>query len=437
MNTQHKEICPDCLNVLVFPAGSEIAFEIFQALKNQKRVNLIGGTSEDNHAELLFKKCLKDMPHVGKPGFMEHLNRLIKQNAVNYVYPAHDVVLAYLSKHVDELNAALVASPPDTVAVCRSKLKTYDYFRDCGFIPIQYNSADEIEEYPVFLKPAIGQSSIGAQLIHDRDELLRELSGGELKVISEYLPGKEFTIDCFTDRQGVLRIIKPRVRLRIRGGISVRSKLIDLEPEIEHIAQTINNRLTFNGAWFFQLKEDRSNTLKLLEIAPRISGTMGLSRGLGLNFPMLTLYNMLGLDIEIAANGYGLLVDKAFISRYISDVSFGYVYIDFDDTIIRGDEVNWEVMSFLYQMKNRGVPVCLLTRHEKDIHQTLRHFAISSILFDNIITIPPGARKSTYITRSDAIFIDDSFAERLEVAKEKHLPVFDVDTLEILMDWRG
>jgi hypothetical protein len=35
-----------------------------------------------------------------------------------------------------------------------------------------------------------------------------------------------------------------------------------------------------------------------------------------------------------------------------------------------------------------------------------------------------------------SIFIDDSFSERLAISNELDIPVFDLDAIESLIDWR-
>ena len=42
-------------NILIFPAGTEIAFEIYNALKYSKFVRLFGGTSVECHADFVFE----------------------------------------------------------------------------------------------------------------------------------------------------------------------------------------------------------------------------------------------------------------------------------------------------------------------------------------------------------------------------------------------
>jgi len=75
----------------------------------------------------------------------------------------------------------------------------------------------------------------------------------------------------------------------------------------------------------------------------------------------------------------------------------------------------------------------LVTRHEKDLEQTLRKFRIAD-LFDEVIQLRKGEKKSDFIKRPDAIFVDDSFAERQEVARKYGIPTFDSSMIEVLCE---
>ena len=63
---------------------------------------------------------------------------------------------------------------------------------------------------------------------------------------------------------------------------------------------------------------------------------------------------------------------------------------------------------------------------------TLAEARIAASLFDEIVHLQPGASKADYVTNR-AIFIDNHFPERLEVARRKGVPVFDVDAVEFLL----
>ena len=428
MTTEHK--------ILVFPAGTEIAFEIHNALRNNKMVELYGATSVPCHANLLFKNCVDGLPFANDPLLIDALNTLIDKWGIEFVYPAHDDALLRLTKDQDQLHAKVITSTYFTVSICRNKAETYFYLRDAWYMPDVYWNDLDIKEFPVFLKPAVGQGSTGTKMVTNRDQLWDFLRTVRCEyVMCEYLPGKEFTVDCFTDRHGVLRYVGQRTRERIRSGIAVRSRFVKTEDNVMEIAHSLNERLDFNGAWFFQLKEDKNGELKLMEVAPRIAGTMGLTRNIGVNLPLLTLYNNLGMDVEIIKNPNELLLDRAFISRFQTDIDYENVYVDLDDTLIIKGKVNVYLLAFLYQCRDKGKNLILLTKHAGNAIQRLDDHSIDMNLFDSIINIPDWAEKSHFI-RPNSIFIDDSFAERKKVADAWGIPVFDTDMVESLFDWR-
>ena len=426
----------DVKNILVFPAGTEIAFEIHDALKNSKFVRLFGATSVPCHAEFVFQTCVTGLPFVDDPALIPALNRVIDAYGIDYVYPAHDSALLRFSEERDALHAEVIASARETVEICRSKTRTYRFLSGAPYLPAFYGSPDEIPGYPVFIKPAVGQGSQGARIIRDRSHLEEALSEGQEYTICEYLPGEELTVDCFTDRHGSLLVVSPRSRERIRAGIAVRSRNLPLTEDLQSIAEDINRRLSFNGAWFFQVKKNAAGQFRLLEIAPRIAGTMGLTRNLGINMPLLTLYNFWGIDVSLIPNREDLLLDRAFISRFQTDLSYSSVYVDFDDTLIVRGKVNAFLMMFLYQAFNQGKRLCLLTRHSTDIFADLEKACIPASLFSEIIRLDEAGAKTDYIA-PDSIFIDDSFSERKRVRDALGIPVFDLDMVESLIDWRS
>lgn len=131
----------------------------------------------------------------------------------------------------------------------------------------------------------------------------------------EYLPGKEYTVDCFTDRHGNLRVCSARDRGRIANGISVNTKLIHKQ-EFSEIAHIINDVLKLRGAWFYQVKENAVGELVLLEVAPRIAGTSAITSVNGANLIELALYDRMGIDIDVYYNNLDMEVDVLCPQRY-------------------------------------------------------------------------------------------------------------------------
>lgn len=428
-------------NIFVFPCGSEIGLEIHKSLQYSKGISLYGGSSIDDHGRMVYKNYISGIPDVCNEKFIYEINKLIDKYNIDYIIPAHDSVVLQLALNQKLLNAIVLTSDKDTCSLCRSKHKTYNYFENYNITPNVYENVEDIDKYPVFLKPDVGQGSKGVVLANSRDEVIYNLKQNNDLLILEYLPGKEFTIDCFTDKYRKLKFIGQRSRHRVKSGISVNSVSEMFSKEVECIANIINNNLNLRGGWFFQVKEDIDGNLKLLEIAPRIAGTMNLYRNKGVNIPLLSIFDREGYDIEIIENEFELEVDRALINRFNLKFEYECVFLDFDDTLTHNENINLFVVMFLYQCVTRNKTVYLITKHRNDINETLEKLKIHKGLFEEIIHIKKNEDKSFYIKKvynyKKSIFIDDSFKERLNISKTLNIPVFDIDSIESLIDWKN
>lgn len=419
----------------MFPCGSEIGLEIHRALSFSTHVELVGASSvASNHGKYVFRHYVEGLPFVDAPEFVTELNRVVSTYDIDFVFPAHDSVALKLAQHAANLACDVIGSPAATCAVCRSKAATYAALGSAVPTPKVFDRADRHLPFPVFLKPEVGQGSHGVHVAHSSDELRFYLETVPSLLILEYLPGEEYTVDCLTDRHGALRFAGPRQRVRTVNGISVDTRPVQGE-EFGTLARRINETLRFRGPWFFQVKRRAEGELVLLEVAPRVSGGMGLYRNAGVNIPLLSVFDRMGLDVAVLHNDYALEMDRALFSRFRLDLEYEHVYIDLDDTLLFRGRVNVPAVAFVYQCRNRGVLVHLVSRHEGDIEQTLRDHGLAG-LFDSVVSLDRLTCKSECVEAERAIFIDDSFAERKRVHDALGIPTFGVDAIESLMDWR-
>lgn len=422
------------INVLVFPAGEINAIELHTALSSCVNINLFGAASVDRHGPYVFKNYISGLPMVNKEGFIEQLNQLIIDNSIDLIIPTHDSVALFFAEYKEFIKSKILTPDYETAKICRSKKKIYAHFSDCAFIPQIYKYNDNIP-FPIFIKPDESQGGKGATIIGSRAEL-EAVERIDQYVISEVLPGAELTVDCITDCRGTLKGIFPRTRQRVFCGVSVAGQALQETPELSGIAAMINQRLSFLGLWFFQLKRDKQGKYKLMEISTRVAGGMCLTRARGVNLPLLSVYTAMGYDIDVFSNNYSIQMDRTLINRYKTDIFYQHVYLDFDDTLVNGANVNLDIIRFVYQCLNQGKEIHLLTKHDQDIKASLKYFHIDRDLFSGIIKIPIDDQKYAYIRHKDAIFIDNAHREREMVMIKCGIPVFDVDTIEVLLDWR-
>ena len=298
------------LNVLVFPGGTEIGLEIWRSLKDCKDIRLYSAGSEvSNHAPFAFARHF-NLPSVHEDNWLETLNRIVVDQNIDYVFPAHDDAIVALAENSDRIKAGIVSSPARTCRIARSKLLTYKALSDVVPVPFVYENPEMIDHYPVFVKPDKGEGSRDVHVAYSRDQVLHLLGEGQGYVVTEFLPGEEFTVDCFSDRENGLLFCGARQRTRTRSGISMSSRPVR-EKLFHEYARAISAKIDFSGAWFFQMKKDRKGMLKLLEIAPRIAGTMALHRVLGINFALLSIYEQERILLTILANHVDVEIDRA------------------------------------------------------------------------------------------------------------------------------
>lgn len=425
------------VNVMVFPAGEINSVEIHAALSKCFNIKVFGASSIERHGKYIFENYVSGLPLITDEDFFSTINSVISKHNIKMIIPTHDTVAEFLSAHKDKLDCKLLCSNSKTSEICRDKELTYNLVENESFCPTLYKNMDALNsvKLPLFTKPKIGQGSVGARIIHSMEELGEDIFSEN--VVTEYLPGEEFTVDCFTSYNGQLKVVSPRVRTRTMAGVSVSGETVEATDEFVSIARTINEKLSFNGLWFFQVKRDNEGALKLLEISIRTAGTMCLSRAKGYNLPLMSVYNALEKDVTVIENGYNVKVDRTLISRYETDIEYDAVYFDYDDTIIINNKVNLDAIKYIYQLKNEGKKVILITRHEGDLVASLSKYHIAIDMFNEIIHLESGEKKSKYIKNGKSIFIDNAFSERIDVHSNKGIPVFDVDAIEVLLDWKS
>lgn len=412
-------------NVMVFSCGAIPAVDINFALRGSKEYKVFGASSYDDHGVYIFENYIGNVPFLSDPDFLDKFNAILLQYKIDYIIPLHEDMILYFQLHKDEIKATTISSCYETALLCRYKSKTYEALKGCDFVPETY-TRDQVENYPVFVKKDNDQGARHAYKVNNYEELCVYTEPSDM-IICEYLPGEEVTVDCFTDRHGNLRFVNPRVADRILAGIDVHARRIPLDAEINSIAQQINERISFRGPWFFQIKRDKNGKFKLLEIASRFAGAFGLTRCMDLNTPLLALHDFDGKDIEIDFNDMPIEADKLFIGRYSLPLDYDKVVIDGEDTVFINDKVDTFFMMFLYQCVNKGKELYLLSA---DLDATKRKFSQGKLCLEmfKLVTDLKDHNGSIFISRND---------DHRKSVRKGGTHCFHPSTVEALLDWRG
>ncbi|WP_312077058.1 ATP-grasp domain-containing protein [Leclercia sp.] len=422
------------INVLIFPCGAENAGEIYSALRYSVHIGLLlGASSVSDHGEFRFPEYAGKMPNINAEDFDAQFLRLVKEKQIDVVFSTHDSValkLARLNEH--KPHYFLVNGDRQVAETLRYKSATYALFEDCRWVPHRYRDLPAIGNWPKIVKPDCGQGGNGVQLVNNQLALEQAIESIEQAIVVEYLPGEEITVDCFTDRNRRLVWAGPRTRERVRAGISMRSREVDFDDEIGEIVTIINARMALRGPWFVQLKRDAVGRWKLLEVSCRVAGAMVFQRARGVNLPLMAIHDFMGRNLIAQAEASVSIIDRAILTRARSELDYQRVYVDLDDTLIINGFAVPAVMAFLYQSRAKGKVITLITRHAQKPEDSLVRAGIALNLFDEIIHLTAGERKSESI-QPYSVFIDNYFPERMDVRTLKDVLVLDVDAVEFYL----
>lgn len=424
-------------NVLIFPCGTEIANEVINSLDNHKYFKLCFASSEGTSYCNFRNQKIDVLPFVTDEEFESKLGDLIKKNNIDFIIPAHDDVAYTLSQLERNLKVKIIGQSKQVNDIVRFKDVTYDYFIDILPLANVYKGEPNPSNFPLFTKPKKGQGSQNAERLNTIANYNNFFSTNNKNdfVLMEYLTGEEFTVDCFSDNTSLL-YYGARTREKTTNGISVQSTFINdkkLNTQFLQYAQIISKKLDMNGVWFYQMKLDKNNELKLLEIGPRASGTMVLNRARGINFIELSLYQKLGFNVDIVYNNIDISLARSLVPIFRHNINYNKLYVDFDDTLLIDEEyINSDLIKLIFQVKNKNREVILITKNKNNnLSKILHKFGITNI-FDDIIHIKDKDKKVDYMT-ADSLLIDDSFAERKEAIESGRYAI-GIDNINILFE---
>lgn len=394
-------------NVMVFPCGSQVGLEIRNSLVRQKNISLIGCSSNPDKSACLFDDFFVVGKSVFERGFVKSIADIVKKKSIDVIYAANDDAQLVLSK--SRLCGKTIGSNHKTNEMLRSKSTTYSILGD--HIPVPRLLGGN-PKFPLFFKPDRGNGSKDCHLIWSEAELEVLSERFPEHVACEYLPGEEFTVDCFTDRNGRLLVSFGRSRIETRSGMAVETSESGERP-LQDMAAIINRELDLRGPWFFQTKKNASGGHVLLEVNTRVASCSSLTRMRGINLSLLALFDHMGEDCSVYENKCKSQTQSKFLSNvWVLKSRYKRLYVDFDDCLCVDGKVNSNLIKFVFECRNRGMRVNVLSKHSGDLKGKMMKLGILGI-FDEIMHIGKKEEKSRIVDRN-SILVDDSFNERME-----------------------
>nr|MDE7215282.1 sugar transferase [Clostridia bacterium] len=217
------------INVLILSAGRRVELvNCFKAARDRLNINgkVFTADISTTAPALYFADGYFIIPRISADDYIDKLIEVCRDNKISLVVPTIDTELEILSSNKQriqsESGAIVCVSDFESVSVCCDKLKSAKFFEEHGFGYPRVIGEKEIKAgeftYPLFIKPRDGSSSINAFKIENRKELEFFSEYVKNPIIQEFVSGKEYTVDCFSDFDGKIISVVPRLRIATRSG---------------------------------------------------------------------------------------------------------------------------------------------------------------------------------------------------------------------------
>lgn len=240
-------------------------------------------------------------PRISDLTYLPTLQAICKEKKIDALIPTIDTDLLLLSQHKNEFgNTRVIISDTEKIALCRDKRRTADYFESVGLkSPHPVDNWKEYKAgYPAFIKPKDGSSSIFAYKVENEMELQSFSEQVPDYIIQPYVDGTEYTIDIFCDFAGNPIFITPRIRLAVRAGEVLKTKIVQDEKIISEIKQLIADYKPCGQITVQMIREKSTEDDYYIEINPRFGGGAPLSMKAGANSAKALLRLLQGEELN-------------------------------------------------------------------------------------------------------------------------------------------
>lgn len=250
------------------------------------------------------------VPPCSSPEHGEAVLELCRREAIQLVVPTIDTELLALTHAREALEAAgawVSVSDEATVALGRDKGAAAELLRERGVAVPRTASVQAVLaepdawEWPVFVKPATGSSSIGAGVATSPFDLkLQALKTAGL-IVQEMCRGVEYTVNLYFDRETRLRAVVPHERIEVRAGEVSKARTC-LDQQLVAVGRAFASVFPpMRGAICIQVFHDTGASASrpiLTDINLRFGGGYPLAHAAGAEFTTWLLQERLGLEPE-------------------------------------------------------------------------------------------------------------------------------------------
>lgn len=274
------------INVLVLSAGRRVELiNCFQeaARKLQIKSNIIAADCSNTAPALYFADKKYIIPRIDSGKYIQAVIDICIKENISLVIPTIDTELLILSENKAVIErstkAKVLISNVQVIDICRNKHKTQAFLESKGFFMPRLYSIEDINKheinYPLFIKPTDGSSSINTYKICNDEELAFYMRIVPNPIVQEFVDGDEYTVDTFSDFDSNVIHIVPRKRIATRSGEISKGRISKDRDIINNVKELLDILRPIGQATIQCIKTKRG--IVYIEINPRFGGGAPMS----------------------------------------------------------------------------------------------------------------------------------------------------------------
>lgn len=290
------------------------------AKKLDIKLDIYGADITESAPALYFCDYTVIVPKIHDLDYIPQLQKICKEKKIDALIPTIDTDLLLLAQNKRKFeNTKVIISDPEKIKICRDKKLTADYFGNIGLnSPHPVSDWQEYKEgYPAFIKPKDGSSSVFAYKVNNETELKAYAEQVPDYIIQQFVEGIEYTVDIFCDFEGEPIYITPRIRLAVRSGEVLKTKIVQDKQIVEEMKRLIMDYKPCGQITVQLIREQGTGKDYYIEINPRFGGGAPLSMKAGANSAKALLRLLKGEHLDYVRNA---AEDGATYSRFDQSV---------------------------------------------------------------------------------------------------------------------
>lgn len=351
------------LRVMMTGAGAPGAPGIIECYRNngERNIVVLGVDAKSRVSTVQELDYFEKIPYAQSPDFIETILKIAENYRIDVIQPLVTKeleVFASNRKLFEDAGIAVCVDEYKNLAVSNDKGRLLEILKKEKMTVPEYYVVNCIEGfqiacqklgYPkktICFKPCKSNGSRGFRIINssirrseilffekpdstfitydEAVDILSEMEKIPDLLVMEYMSGDEYSVDVLANNGEVIYVI-PRLRSNITRGISTECTIVQDREVIDYCREVIKI-LGLNGNIGLQVRKDEFGCVKMLEINPRVQGSIVCCAAANVNLPYYGIKLALGEKIPIVPVNWGTVMMRQWKEVFYDSSGRPYTY---------------------------------------------------------------------------------------------------------------